>query len=192
MEEHHVTLDGTDHELPDPFMVIATQNPLEHHGTYPLPESQMDRFLMRVSLGYPSRDAEKAMIQDRARKSPLDELEPALTPEGLVAARGDVRAVHVDDRLIDYVMSLVESTREHAELALGASPRASLALGRAAQATAYAAGRDFVTPDDVKAMVEPVLAHRLVAREPATDPASGRDQMRALLLELAESTPVPL
>jgi MoxR-like ATPase len=192
MEEHHVTLDGTDHELPDPFMVIATQNPLEHHGTYPLPESQMDRFLMRVSLGYPSREAEKAMIQDRARKSPLDELEPALTPEGLVAARGDVRAVHVDDRLIDYVMSLVESTREHAELALGASPRASLALGRAAQATAYAAGRDFVTPDDVKAMVEPVLAHRLVAREPATDPASGRDQMRALLLELAESTPVPL
>jgi len=192
MEEHHVTLDGTDHELPDPFMVIATQNPLEHHGTYPLPESQMDRFLMRVSMGYPGRGAEKAMIRDSADAPNRREVSASSSTESLVAARRKVRSVHVEEALLDYLLQLVESTRVHPDLALGASPRASLAMTRAAQAAAFLAGRDFVTPDDVKELIEPVLAHRLVLRDPALDAISRRDQLQALLLELLDRTPVPL
>jgi MoxR-like ATPase len=192
MEEHHVTLDGTDHELPDPFMVIATQNPLEHHGTYPLPESQMDRFLMRVSMGYPDREAERAMVRDSADSPARREVAAALPPEALVTARAEVLSVHIEDAVLDYLLHLVESTRVHPDLALGASPRASLALTRAAQAAAYLVGREFVTPDDVKGLVEPVLAHRLVLRDPALDAVSHRDQVRALLLELLDRTPVPL
>jgi MoxR-like ATPase len=192
MEEHHVTLDGTDHGLPDPFFVIATQNPLEHHGTYPLPESQMDRFLMRVSMGYPEQPAEKAMIRGWSRSQPLSGLEQPLTPEALATARLEVRSLHVDDAVLDYLLQIVGTTRSHPDLALGASPRASLALTRAAQAAAYLDSRDFVTPDDVKGLVEPVLAHRLVLRDPAVDPTSRRDQLRALLVESVDRDPIPL
>ena len=192
MEERHVTLDGTDHELPDPFLVIATQNPLEHHGTYPLPESQMDRFLMRVSMGYPHREAEKAMIADRSGSGSPSPARPGLTPEALAEARRAVVSLHVDDALLDYLLQIIETTRDHPDLELGASPRASLALARAAQASAYLEGREYVVPDDIKTLVEPVLAHRLVLRDPRSDPASARDQVRAVLVELLHRIPVPL
>jgi MoxR-like ATPase len=192
MEEQQVTLDGTTRSLPDPFFVIATQNPLEHHGTYPLPESQMDRFLMRLSLGYPHREAERGLIEDRELERPLERIEPVLTPEALVQARAEARAVRMDQALLDYVLSIVEATRTHPDLTLGASPRASLWLGRAARAAAYLAGRHFVVPDDVKALVEPVLAHRLIPRTLAVDSAADRDHVRGVLLSILERIPVPV
>ncbi len=192
MEEHQVTLDGTTHVLPDPFLVIATQNPLEHHGTYPLPESQMDRFLMRLSMGYPDRAAERDLIAGQVTGHPLDGLAPVFTPAALVAARRHVSAVRMDEALLDYLLSIVEATRTHPDLALGASPRAALAMGRAARAAAVLEGRDYVVPDDVKSLVEPVLAHRLAPRDAAAEPAARRDQVRAVLGDVLERTEVPL
>ena len=192
MEEHQVTLDGTTHPLPDPFFVIATQNPLEHHGTYPLPESQMDRFLMRVSMGYPHREAEKVLIADQSESHPLDRMTAVLTPSSLSEARQHVKQVRMDDSLLDYLLSIVERTRAHADLSIGASPRAGLSLSRAARAAAYLAHRDFVVPDDIKSLAVPVLAHRLLPREPTADPAADRDQVRGVLVELLEDVRVPL
>ncbi|MFQ5670653.1 MAG: AAA family ATPase [Acidobacteriota bacterium] len=192
MEEHQITMDGITHPLPEPFLVIATQNPVEHHGTYPLPESQMDRFLMRLSVGYPDREAERQLIIGQARAHPLADLEPVLTPASLVTAREHVRQVRLDNSLLDYLLRLVHQTRSHADLLLGASPRASLALSRAARAAASLARRDFVVPDDIKSLVEPILAHRLLPRDGAVDPVSRQDQVRAILSEVVERTPVPL
>lgn len=192
MEEQQVTLDGITHALPDPFLVIATQNPLEHHGTYPLPESQMDRFLMRLSMGYPDRAAEKEMIAGRNGTDPLADLKPVLSPASLAAARRRVQQVRLDDSLLEYLLEIVTGTREHPRLALGASPRAALALSRAARATALLESRDFVLPDDIKGLVEPVLAHRLVPHDAAADPATRRDQVRAILQDVLAATSVPL
>jgi MoxR-like ATPase len=191
MEEHQVTLDGTTHPLPDPFFVIATQNPIEHHGTYPLPESQLDRFLMRITMGYPDRDAERAMLSASDENRPLD-VQPALAPGALAAARERARSVRMDDALADYLLRIVEATRRHPELALGASPRAGLALGRAARAAAYLDGRDFTVPDDIKTLVGPVLAHRLVPADPTGDPAGDRGLVGGLLSALIEQVRVPL
>ncbi|MFQ5766590.1 MAG: AAA family ATPase [Acidobacteriota bacterium] len=193
MEEHQVTLDGTTHPLEEPFLVIATQNPREHHGTYPLPESQMDRFLMRLSMGYPDPSAEKELVAGLGRpEEALAEMEPVFSPALLMQARRAVRRVQMDETLLDYLLRLVQATREHPDLALGASPRASLALSHAARASACLAGREFVLPDDIKALVPAVLAHRLVPREDGGDPAARLDQVDALLAELLEQTPVPL
>jgi MoxR-like ATPase len=192
MEEQQVTLDGTTHSLPDPFMVIATQNPLEHHGTYPLPESQMDRFLMRLSMGYPDRTAEKEMIAGRNGLDPLSELQAVFAPATLAAARRKVEEVRLDDALLDYLLAIVEATRGHGSIALGASPRAALALSRAARAAALLEGRDFVLPDDIKGLVEQVLAHRLVPYDAAADPAARRDQVRVVLQDILDTTSVPL
>jgi MoxR-like ATPase len=192
MEEHQVTLDGTTHALPDPFFVIATQNPLEHHGTYPLPESQMDRFLMRVSMGYPERGAEKELIGDRDQASRIDAVEPVIDPEAIVEARREVANIRLDDSVIDYMLRIVEATRVHPDLSLGASPRASLSLGRAARAAAYLAGRTFVVPDDVKPLIEPLLAHRLMPRDQGVGPAADRETVRGALTDLVGRTPVPL
>jgi MoxR-like ATPase len=192
MEEQQVTLDGTTHALPDPFMVIATQNPLEHHGTYPLPESQMDRFLMRLSMGYPDRTAEKEMIAGRNGADPLSGLEAVFAPATLAAARRRVEGVRLDDALLDYLLAIVEGTRGHGSLALGASPRAALALSRAARAVALLEGREFVLPDDIKGLAEPVLAHRLVPYDAAADPAARRDQVRVVLQDILDNTSVPL
>ena len=192
MEEQQVTLDGTTHTLPDPFFVIATQNPLEHHGTYPLPESQMDRFLMRVSMGYPARDAEKDLIADLGRTNRVEGIGAVMSPDSLSAARREVEDVRMEESLIDYLLRIVEATRLHPDLALGASPRASLALGRAARAAAYLDGRSFVVPDDVKPLAEPVLAHRLMPRDAGVGPAADREQVRGALAEVLERTPVPL
>ena len=192
MEEHQVTLDGTTHTLPDPFFVIATQNPLEHHGTYPLPESQMDRFLMRISMGYPDREAERGLIAGPNGERPLERMQPIITPGLLTEARTAVDRVRIDEALVDYLLRIVEATRQHPDLALGASPRAGLALGRAARAAAYLAEREFVVPDDIKAHAIPVLAHRLIPTEPTAEAVSDRDQTRAVLTELLEQVRVPV
>jgi MoxR-like ATPase len=192
MEEQQVTLDGTTHSLPDPFFVIATQNPLEHHGTYPLPESQMDRFLMRVSMGYPHREAEKKLIADQIESHPLERMTAVITPASLAEARRQVNQVVMDDSLLDYLLQIVERTREHPDLSLGASPRAGLSLSRAARAAAYLDRRDYVVPDDIKTLVAPVLTHRLLPREPTADPAADRDQVRGVLTELVEDVRVPI
>jgi MoxR-like ATPase len=192
MEEHQVTLDGTTHALPNPFFVIATQNPLEHHGTYPLPESQLDRFLMRISMGYPHREAERELIAGQNGAQPLERMQAVITPELLGEARQSVESIRVDDTLVDYLLRIIEATRQHPDLSLGASPRAGLALARAARGAAFLAQRDFVVPDDIKNYVAPVLAHRMIPTESTADPAADRDQARAVLAELLEQVHVPV
>ena len=161
MEERQVTVDGTSYPLHPPFMVLATQNPVEHEGTYPLPESQLDRFLMRVSIGYPDRTAELDILDTHGESSTLGSLRPVATAadiRGMVAA---ARSVHVAPAVKGYLVDLADATRRHPLLSLGVSPRATLALLRVSRARAAANGRDFVTPDDVKALAQPVLSHRL-------------------------------
>jgi MoxR-like ATPase len=162
MEECQVTVDGHTHVLDAPFMVMATQNPVEHEGTYPLPESQLDRFLMRLSLGYPAREAELEILESHGTDTPIDELSPVATVKDVSAMSAYAKQVHVAPALKGYLVDIAETTRRHPALALGMSPRATLSLQRAARARAAASGRDFVVPDDVKALAHAVLAHRLV------------------------------
>jgi MoxR-like ATPase len=187
MEERQVTVDGVTYELARPFMVVATQNPLEMEGTYPLPEAQRDRFTARVSMGYPDREAELAMLDERSTSDPLTELTPvtdAAHVRDLVAAVG---RLHVAEPLRRYVVSLVEATRRSPDLRLGASPRAGLQLLRAARATAALAGRDHVLPDDVQAMAVPVLAHRLLL---TSDAALARRDTQRVVTDLLATVPV--
>ena len=163
MEEHQISIDGETHRLPQPFMVLATQNPVETYGTYHLPEAQMDRFFMRVSMGYPTEDEEMQILSRTERHNPLDNItEAALHPEDIVALQKRVEGVHVSDAVKRYILQIVAATRKHDALTLGASPRGSIALYKAAKANAFLSGRDFVLPDDVKLMAESVLAHRLI------------------------------
>jgi MoxR-like ATPase len=162
MEEGQVTVDGTTYPLSQPFMVIATQNPVEHEGTYPLPESQLDRFLMRVSLGYPARQAEIDILGVHASSGTFPDIGPVATAAQISSMVQAVRQVHVAPALKSYLVDLADATRRHPGLSLGMSPRATLSLMRASRARAAAAGRTYVIPDDVKALAEPVLAHRLV------------------------------
>ncbi|MFM8274177.1 MAG: AAA family ATPase [Gemmata sp.] len=164
MQERQVTIDGTTRALGPPFLVVATQNPYEFEGTYPLPESQLDRFLLRVKVGYPGREAERAILTQHRAGEPAESLEPVLTRADVLALQAHVRTVRVYDAIAEYVLDLIAATRTHAELALGASTRAALGFYRAVQALAVTAGRDYVVPDDVKALAEPALAHRLVTR----------------------------
>ena len=164
MAEGRVTVDGVTHALKPPFLVVATQNPIEHEGTFPLPEAQLDRFLMRFSLDYPSMEEELKMLELLERGHPLDQLEPVVTAEDLVAAQRAVRRVHVDEKIRRYLMQIVHDTRQDDDLVLGASPRASIALFRSAQALAAISGRDFVQPDDIKRVAGPVLTHRVILR----------------------------
>jgi MoxR-like ATPase len=161
MEERQVTVDGTTYGLEPPFMVIATQNPIEHEGTYPLPESQLDRFLMRVAIGYPARESELQILETHTHDV-LDRLAPVATAADVVALTEASRAIHVAPSIKTYLVDLAETTRRHPALALGMSPRATLALQRVARVRAAAGGRDYVVPDDVKQLAPPVLAHRLV------------------------------
>jgi MoxR-like ATPase len=188
MEERQVTVDSTTYPLPEPFIVIATQNPLEHEGTYPLPESQLDRFLMRIALGYPDRRDELAMLEAHSRAGVLEELEPVAGPEEVASMVEVARAVHVASSVKGYILDLAEATRTHPGLALGMSPRAALALLRAARAWAAADGRDYVVPDDVKAMAPPVLEHRLLV---ASDPLAPEVEAGEVLADLLERLPVP-
>jgi len=162
MEEGQVTVDGHTYELERPFMVIATQNPVEHEGTYSLPEAQLDRFLMRVAVGYPDRATSMEILDEQIESSLADSLDPILSARDLLKMARTTREVHIARNLQGYIMDLVETTRDHADLALGVSPRGALALQRASRALAAGLGRDFVVPDDVKRLAAPVLAHRLL------------------------------
>jgi MoxR-like ATPase len=164
MNEGSVTVDGHTMMLPQPFMVIATQNPFEFEGTYLLPENQLDRFLVRVRLGYPSRDEELAILQQQPGRYKLDHLDPVLTGSEIQALQGQAAQVRIDAALMDYILDIVDATRGSAQLHTGVSPRGALAMMQAAQALALVKGRDFVTPDDIKAMVAPVCAHRVITR----------------------------
>jgi MoxR-like ATPase len=191
MEERQVTADAQTYPLPSPFMVIATQNPIEHEGTYPLPESQLDRFLMRVPMGYPDRSSEIAMLETHGAGSTraVDDLDPVASPAQVHAMVRAARSVHVAPAIKAYLVDLAEATRRHAGLALGVSPRATLALQSAARAKAASEGRDFVAPDDVKALACPVLEHRLVASTSGS--LTGVGPAEALRDSLA-SVPVPV
>jgi MoxR-like ATPase len=162
MEEHQVTVDGRTHHLEAPFMVIATQNPVEHEGTYPLPESQLDRFLMRVAVGYPDRAAEMQILETHGQDVVVDGLQPVATAKDVLGMVAAAREIHVAPSLKGYLVDLAETSRKHPSLALGMSPRATLALQKAARARAAAQGRAYVVPDDIKALARPVLSHRMV------------------------------
>jgi MoxR-like ATPase len=189
MSDRSVSLDGQTRPLAAPFLVLATQNPFEFEGTYPLPESQLDRFLLRLRLGYPDRDAERLILTGHRAGEPVERLQPVLTAAEVVGLQEATRTVRFDDSLADYLLDLVEATRGHPDLALGASTRASLGLYRAAQALALTEGRDFVTPDDVKQLAVPVLSHRLLPRlAPQGDAAAATAEVVA---DLVRRTPVP-
>jgi|TARA_B100001971_G_scaffold115168_2_gene105996 MoxR-like ATPase len=162
MEEKQVTVEGITHAVPTPFMVMATQNPVEYEGTFPLPEAQLDRFLLLVSLGYPTTEEELAIIDGQLLAHPIDSLEPVANAQQIHELQEAIRSVYVDELIKQYVVSIVESTRVHPDIALGASPRGSLALFRGAQALAVIRGRDFALPDDVKELAVPVLSHRII------------------------------
>ncbi|HEX2698829.1 MAG TPA: MoxR family ATPase [Acidimicrobiales bacterium] len=190
MQERQVTIDATTYGLPSPFMVIATQNPIEHEGTYPLPESQLDRFLMRIPMGYPDRSAEIEMLERHGGQDAMsaEALEPVTTTARVQAMATAARAVHVAPGLKGYLVDLAEATRRHPSLALGVSPRATLALQGAARARAASVGREYVVPDDVKVLAHPVLEHRLVLTPEATiGGASGAD----VLDQVLDTVPVP-
>ncbi len=162
MEEGHVTVDGVTYEMEQPFMVLATQNPIEFLGTFPLPEAQLDRFFMKISIGYPDKDDESAVLNMHQLHDPFLDLQPVATAEDIIKIQGEIKKVFVHDTLNDYIVNLVSATRDNPNIMLGASPRASICLYRAAQATAYIAGRDYVVPDDIQRMAIPVVAHRIV------------------------------
>jgi MoxR-like ATPase len=189
MAERRVSVDGTTYTLKPPFMVLATQNPVDHEGTFPLPEAQLDRFVIRLSIGYPSIEEEGKMLQRLQKSHPIDDLGTVATAAELQACADAARDVFVDDKVRKYVLDLVHATRVHEDVALGGSPRASIALFRTAQALAAVAGRNFVLPDDVKRMVQPVLAHRLILK-----PESRLRKLTpaAVLNEIIGDTRVPM
>ncbi len=167
MEEHQVTVDGVTYQLPDPFLVMATQNPIEYEGTFPLPEAQLDRFFIRLQLGYPKEREEIAILDAQRIIHPLETIEQVMGAEELLKAMSAVKDVHIAEQVKSYVVGVVNATRSHPDVYLGASPRGSLALARASQAYALIQGRDFVLPDDVKALAGPTLSHRLILQPQA-------------------------
>jgi len=168
MEERHMTVDGTTRPLPQPFMVIATQNPIEYEGTFPLPEAQLDRFMLRLRMGYPDPMDEMLILDEQKRGHPIDSLAPVADAEEVLVMQAAVREIYVDPAISDYIVRLVSATRTHPDVYLGASPRGSLALYRASQALAALTGRDYVIPDDIKALAEPALAHRIILKTAAS------------------------
>jgi MoxR-like ATPase len=192
MNEAQVTVDNRTHHLPQPFLVLATQNPIEHHGTYPLPESQLDRFLMRIRMGYPSRESEKQILRNHANNSTGDAARAVMDARDVAALQEAVQRVRVDESLLDYALEVVNRTRSHEQLTLGVSPRGSVMLQRAAQARAFCEGRDFCLPDDFKRLIVPVFAHRVLVNARYVTTQKKTDQAEAILREIVESTPVPL
>jgi len=188
MQERQVTVDGTTHSLPAPFFVIATENPIEYEGIYPLPESQLDRFILRLRLGYPERDAERDVIRGQARENPVESLPVVASAQDIIDLGNAVRRQHVDEALYDYILDLVAATRASEQLYLGASPRAAIALFRAGQALSLIKGRDYMIPDDVKELAEAVLAHRVVVRPETRLSGVGADEV---VRELIARTPIP-
>ncbi|CAN5779598.1 MoxR family ATPase [soil metagenome] len=187
MEERHMTVDGVTYPMPEPFMVIATQNPIEYEGTFALPEAQLDRFMLRIRLGYPQPLEEIVILDEQKREHPLEDVGEVASADELREMQTGIRQVYVDPTISDYIVRLVGATRSHPDIYLGASPRGSLALYRAGQALAALSGRDYVIPDDIKALAEPALAHRLIIKTSASirdvDPG-------ALVRELLGSIPI--
>src|SRR6516164_8933494 len=192
MNEGQVTVDVTSYPLPQPFLVIATQNPVEHHGTYPLPESQLDRFLMRVHMGYPDADAEREILRSAAGAAQLDSLKPVLAGAEVLEMQEAVTKVRVDDSLINYALAIVRKTRESEFLSLGVSPRGSQMLYRAAQAMAFLEGRTYCTPEDFKPLVVPVFAHRVVVSGSYSSTLRKSEQAEQVMREIADSVAVPV
>jgi len=192
MNEYQVTVENRTYPLPQPFMVTATQNPIEHHGTYPLPESQLDRFLMRLRIGYPSLESEKEILQNFADSESLTKISPVMSADEVVEIQQAVRRVTVDDALVNYALAIVEKTRQHEYLSLGISPRGSMSLYRAAQALALIEGRHYSIPDDFKRLIIPVFAHRCTVSSRFVSTLKKSDQTETVLNEIIESTPVPL
>lgn len=189
MEERQVTIDGVTHHLPDPFLVIATENPLEHEGVYALPESQLDRFMMKLNIGYPTREQEKDIVQSQLREHPIEELEPVSTIREMLALQEVTSECHVDESIYDYVMDIIERTRRSDLLILGASPRGTLALIRCGQAIATLQGRDYITPDDIKRLITATLAHRL---QLAPQARMGDATCIGVLEAIVDEVPVPV
>ena len=192
MNEDQVTVDSHSYALPQPFLVIATQNPVEHHGTYPLPESQLDRFLMRVRMGYPDGDAERDILRSEAGTAQLENLQPVLTAADVLEMQEAVKQVHVDESLVSYTLAIVKKTRESEHFSLGVSPRGSQMLYRAAQAAAFLDGRNFCTPEDFKPLVIPVFAHRVVVNALYSSILKKSEQAEQVMQEILESVPVPV
>jgi MoxR-like ATPase len=192
MNEHQVTIDGFSHPLPQPFVVIATQNPVEHHGTYPLPESQLDRFLLRVRMGYPSAESEKQILRAEAGAARLDDLQPVLTGDEVLALQDEVKHVKVDDSLLDYTMQIVQKTRDNENLSLGVSPRGSLMLYRAAQAMAMLEGRMFTIPEDFKSLAVATFAHRVVVNARYASTLKRSEQSEEIIQGIVDAVHVPV
>lgn len=192
MNEGQVTVDAHSYPLPQPFLVVATQNPVEHHGTYPLPESQLDRFLMRLRMGYPDGDAERQILRSEAGAARLDTLQPVLSGADVLEMQHAVTEIRVDDSLVNYALAIVRKTRSSEHLSLGVSPRGSQMLYRAAQAMAFLDGRDFCTPEDFKPLVVPVFAHRVVADGHYSSTLKQSEQAEQAVREIVDSVPVPL
>jgi len=192
MSEGQVTADNQTIELPKPFLVLATQNPVEHHGTYPLPESQLDRFLMRIKMGYPSAEDEKEIFRSQSQAHPLSSLRAVISSGEVLQIQETVRGIHIDESIIDYALQIVEKTRNSEFLSLGVSPRGSLALLRACQSRAYVQGRDYCLPDDVKRLTAPVLAHRVVANQRAASTLRRNEEAEKVLQDILDSVEVPL
>jgi len=188
MAERKVTADGTNYALTPPFLLIATQNPIDHEGTFPLPEAQLDRFLVRLNLGYPQFENEVSMLQRLRLGHPIDTLAPVATADEMMAAQQAVREIHADEKVLRYIVQLMHATREHYDLVLGGSPRASMALLHCAQALAAIQGFDFIVPDDVKQVALPVLGHRLILRP---ESRLRKKTVRAILEEVLNTVPVP-
>jgi MoxR-like ATPase len=192
MAERHVTVEGTTHNLPAPFIVLATQNPIEHHGTYPLPESQLDRFMLRLRIGYPAPADEQRILRDREYADPLDDLRPVMTAPEVVELQQAVATVSVDDALVQYLMRIVAATRDSEMLDLGVSPRGTLSLFRAAQAMALCEDRTYCIPDDIKRLVVPVFAHRIVVSSRFSSSLRRSEEAEAVLNEILKTVSVPL
>jgi MoxR-like ATPase len=192
MAEHQVTIEGFTHPLPKPFIVLATQNPIEHHGTYPLPESQLDRFMLRLRMGYPGAEAEKQILRDREHSEPLDEMRPVMTGQDVTEMQELATAVTVDDAIVDYLMRIVTATRSSEMLDLGVSPRGTLALFRASQVLALTEGRNYCIPDDIKRLVIPVFAHRLTVSSRYSSAMRRSEEAEAVLREIMKTISVPL
>jgi MoxR-like ATPase len=192
MNESQVTVDAHSYPLPQPFLVIATQNPVEHHGTYPLPESQLDRFLMRVRMGYPDSNAEREILRSEAGTSQLERMQPVLSGADVLEMQHAVTQVRVDESLVSYALSIVRKTRESEQFSLGVSPRGSQMLYRAAQAMAFLDGRTFCTPEDIKPLVVPVFAHRVVVNGPYSSTLKKSEQAEQVIKEIVDGTSVPM
>ena len=191
MNSAQVSLDGETRTLPQPFVVLATQNPFEFEGTYALPESQLDRFMMRIDIGYPARDEERRMLKEQQEADPFEKIEPVISADEVLKIQASVRAVRVEDSLRDYLLAIIGATRENPRVRIGVSPRGSNALQRAAQSYAYLDGRDYVLPDDIKRLARPVLAHRLVLDGALPGDGSFNDRDR-VLTEILDRVEVPI